>query len=477
MSEDNKITHEIIALKVKINLPRQSSSGLLVAYIDAARLNYLGSFSIIAVGQELAREKLARPHGELVKTIMQGISRLELNVDLHGKLKANIEGMITQETMRSIVANIQAKDIGTAENYIKKAIEKSLTLDKTEALLDFEPVSYGQYSELMVEDEVEKMTFAQKIKLVLPYVNNRNDIAESVVKGAVNDVALVKFAFERGERLFGRGLIIYGMVSKSVNTVFVVAGSERAFRDTDMSAPVSEFLDDLEPLVNAESFDDQVAVRIESVMRRANPAQLADAASKGDRAIAGKAVEALLAAAIGDGVDAEADSLLMNSLRMELLLKPGTRARRRSAEAQEAPAKEETPGGMKLLNCDLILSPTRGRNISSLKPGDHVQVMLDSSNPVAYKILKQLNLMTADRVKPVGATVYSIKFNQKEGYKVFVHIAKGILGKAEEEQDIRIKTGDPVVEEKMRQASSSMVIGIVAGVIVLLIVVLVFLFL
>ena len=167
----------------------------------------------------------------------------------------------------------------------------------------------------------------------------------------------------------------------------------------------------------------------------------------------------------------------MNSLRMELLLKPGTRARRRSAEAQEAPAKEETPGGMKLLNCDLILSPTRGRNISSLKPGDHVQVMLDSSNPVAYKILKQLNLMTADRVKPVGATVYSIKFNQKEGYKVFVHIAKGILGKAEEEQDIRIKTGDPVVEEKMRQASSSMVIGIVAGVIVLLIVVLVFLFL
>ena len=49
------------------------------------------------------------------------------------------------------------------------------------------------------------MTFAQKIKLVLPYVNNRNDIA-SVVKGAVNDVALVKFAFEQGERLFGRGL-------------------------------------------------------------------------------------------------------------------------------------------------------------------------------------------------------------------------------------------------------------------------------
>jgi len=60
MPEDNKITHEIIALKVKINLPRQSSSGLLVAYIDAARLNYLGSFSIVAVGQDLVREKLAR---------------------------------------------------------------------------------------------------------------------------------------------------------------------------------------------------------------------------------------------------------------------------------------------------------------------------------------------------------------------------------------------------------------------------------
>lgn len=477
MPEDNKITHEIIALKVKINLPRQSSSGLLVAYIDAARLNYLGSFSIVAVGQDLVREKLARPHGELVKAIMQGISRLELNVDLHGKLKANIDGVVTQETMRAIVANIQAKDIGTAENYIKKVIEKALALDKTEAQLDFEPVSYGQYSELMVEDEVEKMTFAQKIKLVLPYVNNRNDIAESVVKGAVNDVALVKFAFERGERLFGRGLIIYGMVSKSVNNVFLAVGPDRAFKDTDILAPVSDFMDDLESLVDSESFDDQAAVRIDSVIRRANPAQLADAASKGDRALAGKAVAALLTAGIGDGVDAEADSLLMNSLRMELLLKPGTRAQRRSTEAQEAPAKEEAPGGMKLINCDLILSPTRGRNISSLRPGDHVQVMLDSSNPVAYKILKQLNLITADKVKPVGATVYSIKHHPKEGYKVFVHIVKGILGKAEEEQDIRIKTGDPVVEEKMRQASSSMVIGIVAGVVVLLIVILIFLLL
>ncbi len=112
-----------------------------------------------------------------------------------------------------------------------------------------------------------------------------------------------------------------------------------------------------------------------------------------------------------------------------------------------------------MLGVDLILSPTRGRNISSLKPGDHVQVMLDSSNPVAYKILKQLNLISGDKVKPVGATVYSIKQHPKEGYKVFVQIAKGILGRAEEEQDIRIKTGDPVVEETMRQASSSMMIA------------------
>ncbi len=109
MPEDKKIQHEIIALKVKINLPRQSSAGLLVAYVDAARLNFLGSFSIVAVGQDLAREKLARPHGELVKAIMQGLSRLELNVDLHGKLKANIDAVITQEMIRAEVGNIQAQ--------------------------------------------------------------------------------------------------------------------------------------------------------------------------------------------------------------------------------------------------------------------------------------------------------------------------------------------------------------------------------
>ncbi|MGV7930789.1 MAG: hypothetical protein AB2L13_18135 [Spirochaetota bacterium] len=477
MPEDKKIQHEIIALKVKINLPRQSSAGLLVAYVDAARLNFLGSFSIVAVGQDLAREKLARPHGELVKAIMQGLSRLELNVDLHGKLKANIDGVITQEMIRAVVGNIQAQDIGTAENYIKKIIEKALSLDKTEAQLDFEPVSYGQYAELMVEDEVEKMTFAQKIKLVLPYVNHRNDMAESVVKGAINDIALIKFAFERGERLFGLGIIIYSMVGKSVNSVFIAAGSEGSFKNGDVQAPISDFFDVVESLMDAAAFDDAAAMKIESALRRVNTAPLAEAASKGDRAVLGRAVTALLASGIGDGVAAEADAVLMNSLRMEVLLKPGSRARRKEAREEVAPAKEETPGGMKMLSVDLILSPTRGRNISSLKPGDHVQVMLDSSNPVAYKILKQLNLISGDKVKPVGATVYSIKQHPKEGYKVFVQIAKGVLGRAEEEQDIRIKTGDPVVEETMRQASSSMMIGVIAGVVVLLIVILIFLLL
>ncbi|HSV95539.1 MAG TPA: hypothetical protein VLM75_01250 [Spirochaetota bacterium] len=477
MPEDKKVQHEIIALKVKINLPRQSSSGLLVVYVDAARINYLGSFSIIAVGQDLEREKLARPHGELVKAIMQGISRLELNVDLHGKLKTNIDGVITPEMIRAVVGNIQAQDIGTAENYVKKAIEKALSLDKTETQLDFEPVNYGQYAELMVEDEVEKMTFAQKIKLVMPYVNHRNDIAESVVKGAINDIALIKFAFERGERLFGLGLIIYSMVGKTVNSVFIAAGSKSSFKDGDVQAPISDFFDGLESLMDAGDFDDAAAMKIESALRRMNTAPLAEAASKSDRVVLGRAITALLSVGIGEGVAAEADSILMNSLRMEVLLKPGTRARRRESQEQSVPEKEAAPGGIRMLNVDLILSPTKGRNISSLRPGDHVQVMLDSTSPVAYKILKQLNLITGDKVKPVGATVYSIKYHPKEGYKVFVQIAKGILGRADEEQDIRIKTGDPVVEETMRQASNSMMIGIIAGVVVLLVVLLLFLLL
>ncbi len=477
MPEDRKVQHEIIALKVKFNLPRQSSAGLLVVYVDAARLNYLAGFSIIAVGQDLTREKLARPHGDLVKAIMQGLSRLELNADLHGKLKTNINGVITQEMMRAVVGNIQAQDIGTAENYLKKAIEKALSIDKTEAQLDFEPVSYGQYAELMVEDEVEKMTFAQKIKLVMPYVNHRNDIAESVVKGAINDIALIKFAFGRGERLFGLGLIIYSMVGKSVNSVFIAAGSESSFKDGDVQAPISDFFDGLESLMDAGAFDDAAAMKIESALRRVNTAALAEAASKNDRAVLSRAITALLSVGIGEGVAAEADSILMNSLRMELLLKPGARARRKETREQSVPEQETTPGGMKMLNVDLILSPSKGRNISSLKPGDHVQVMLDSNSPVAQKILKQLNLITGDKIKPVGATVYSIKYHPKEGYKVFVQIAKGILGRADEEQDIRIKTGDPVVEETMRQASSSMMIGVIAGAIVLLIVIMIFLLL
>jgi hypothetical protein len=133
--------------------------------------------------------------------------------------------------------------------------------------------------------------------------------------------------------------------------------------------------------------------------------------------------------------------------------------------------------GLKVINIDLLLAPTRGKSISSLKPGENVQVLLDASSPLAMKMIKSLNLISNNKVKPIGAAVHSIKYNPKTGFKIYVKIAEGVLGKAEEEHDIKIRMGDPVVEEVIKKSQTSLMIGAIAGAIVLAIILLIVLLL
>ena len=89
------------------------------------------------------------------------------------------------------------------------------------------------------------------------------------------------------------------MVSKSVNNVFLAVGPDRAFKDTDILAPVSDFMDDLESLV-----DSNRSTTRRGQNRRNTPGESCTACGrgfKGDRALAGKAVAALLTTGIGDG--------------------------------------------------------------------------------------------------------------------------------------------------------------------------------
>lgn len=463
MEDPKGIEKPVVTFKVAIRIPRQTSFAVSVIYVDSQRFNFLGMFSLVAIGQESPFELIVKPHSDLLSLIESGPNRFEINSDLQYKLDAGLTKSLTQEAIKTLTGFINQKDFGSAENLIKRLAEGALAIDKTMVRLECERLSYGEYLEVRAEEEILKMTFAKKMERVMPYANNNRDVAEKILRENPKDCAVVKFRFHRDAELFGSGMLIYSTMGNIPAGVYLCAGRAADFAEGDITAAVVDFYTHVTELASSAAGDRAMTAKIESALCTMRTDQLAGVVDNNNADALNALIKKEIADAAGGNVECALSISMINSLRLSLLISP----RKKTRHEMEPGAGKDEFSGVQIINADLILAPTRGKNISSLKAGDHVQAMLDPSSPLAMKILRGLNLVVGSRVKPIGATVYSIKYQQKAGYKIYLKIADGILGKAEEEQDVRIKMGDPVVEETLDQAKNSMVIGIIAGILVL----------
>ena len=467
MSEDILAQNEIIAVKIKVLMPKQVSSGLIVGFFDIYRINFMGNFSIVAIGNDLGNLHLTKSYRDLVDIVKQGGTKYDINQELNIKLKNGIETKLSKDFIGSLMAHIQSKDVGTAENLIKRAIEGILTIEKADVQLDFELISHGEFAEIKIEDDLDKMTFAQKLKVVMDYAQNKMALAEKIVRDNIRDMLLVKIAFSRENAIYGNALLTISVLTKQmIGAVITCAGTKEKYINL-VAVSFVDFFEGLRSVHGSLKPDLSLLGPVDKALRQINPQFLIEAALNNKSVEMKNLVARSLNAALAQDMQVRLDFDLVNSLRMELLLFPD---KVRAQPEEEEESKESTARGLKVVNADLILSPSKGKNISALKAGDSVQIILDASNPTAMKILKRLNLVENNKIRPMGAIVHSIKHTPKVGYRVYVKIADGILGKADEEQDVRIKMGDPVVEEEMKKARGSLVVGIIAGVLVLLII-------
>ncbi len=117
---------------------------------------------------------------------------------------------------------------------------------------------------------------------------------------------------------------------------------------------------------------------------------------------------------------------------------------KKEAEAAvDAIEKDDIPkvgeDGVKLiLNCSLILSPIKGKDISTLVPGDRVMLSIVDSDSKAISVAKAFNAYQNNKMTPITGRIKMIK-NTPDGYLIYTVIAKGILGKTiEEEANIKV---------------------------------------
>lgn len=91
-----------------------------------------------------------------------------------------------------------------------------------------------------------------------------------------------------------------------------------------------------------------------------------------------------------------------------------------------------------------VLSPVKGKNVSDLVAGDKIRVILTGKDMVSEKILRLLNAYDSDgaRLAITGRIKAKVPF-EKGGYILYALVAKGVLAKIFEEENVKLLLDQP----------------------------------
>jgi hypothetical protein len=108
-----------------------------------------------------------------------------------------------------------------------------------------------------------------------------------------------------------------------------------------------------------------------------------------------------------------------------------------------------------LLEVSLVLSPVSGVPIYNLKEGDKIFIKITEQSNRGQYFIDLLNASQDGELLPIPATVVKVI---KEGkiYTVIVNIGPGIYGRSLDEDNVKVKMYDPLLDKRKEKVSASM---------------------
>lgn len=333
----------------------------------------------------------------------------------------------------------------------------------------------------------------KKINIALFYTSNDMEKSKQMVAGTYKDLIVLKLKFTSSS--------IYGAILAFLNTTqykfidsFVVVSNDYLIDNISNSQDWRTFEKDIQN-AKATLTDFRLLQEIKEKFDKgfttpvcSSVIQLQD---KNDTIQLSRLLQKMLQDTTGlQRVDISVDFQKISSLEMELdsilsrkidsKIVSGEAAQNEEPKPLEVVAEgEPKPGenGIKaIIRSSLILSPIKGKPISDIKMGDRVLVSLVEMNDQSRAVAKAFNAFNAEenRILPIPARIKSMRYIEGTGFKIYVVIAKGILGSIIEE-DKRIKVAmDPtttvelnVESEHVGGSSLSMIIILVSLIIML----------
>lgn len=133
----------------------------------------------------------------------------------------------------------------------------------------------------------------------------------------------------------------------------------------------------------------------------------------------------------------------------------------KAEEGTEQKKDEYLKEGEALLDGVLVISPSKGINITQIQPGMAILVRLSDKTPQDKYFISMMNARDGKKIIPLTATVRHVNYDETYGYLVIGEIGPGVVVKCIEEAQINIKT--PEIAQKEEKSKSLLRIIIVIG--------------
>jgi len=448
----------LITIKSKLYCPKLNISGLLLIVIDKESSRIIGANGVFVSGEHLKNARTNIPTIDFIEAINVASQQYAVQKEYVDVIKNYLLQRIDQKIIQSLLNNVENNTIA-AVNEVQRIVKSALNIDIIDVYSEFDSISNAEYNEIIIAQKIDSLTLAQQSEIAAQYYNNDKQLAEESIKKSKQDIGIIVL-YLTSSQFSGICFCFVNCTTRKMLYCFCWLDDSSIVQSEVKSGDA--LYDLFNRIVKAAERTNRftpVQHEIQSNLWKIDIDALIHAVEHEASGIASQLFASLLQKLKDIQVRAELHRI--DVIRFHMLYNPSQFDKKEIEEGDSTFDK-------KLVAVDLVLSPTSGKKVSQLQKGDFIYVLIDTSTPYGYDVAKTLNLINNNKNTPIEAEVYSVNYNKKKGYTLFVKITESLYGKATEEQDIKVKMKlSTNVDEEETSSKVSLIIGLIAGLIVI----------
>lgn len=331
----------------------------------------------------------------------------------------------------------------------------------------------------------------RKLEIATHYTFGDLEKAKQMVTGAYKDVYAIKARFS-STTMNGAFIIFFNAQSNMVNSIYLLLSHSYTINDIKTNTDWRNFERLVTEQMSQVDHDDVLGNQIKDAMLNGFnmqfTADLKKLLGNNDEIAVNRLFQKFVRDRMGfQNVDISVDCEAITSVDMELYssssVKISTQEAQKRKEEEEKKKRasittdEDNPlfgRDVKLvLQGNVILSPIKGKDISSVVVGDKIRITISDANPKAIQVAKAFNAYVEGSIRPISGRIIYIKHLSPSGYKIYAVVAKGIYVKIDEdEENIKIALDHPQTITEKEQGSNAvriimMVMVIIASIVII----------